>query len=290
MMNARDPRKEHCPVLSMATTRRRFVAPGWSLLALSVLLAAGPTWAQTRTHTPTKPKPPSKPAPSTNTGSTSSGNSSSSNSSSSNSSSSNSSSSTSPTPPASQSKPPTSSATASITAAGDTMRGLLVGLNPSGSITIARNAFPPVTMRVATSAVITRDGAPARLSELETGSRTAIPDAVLVSGTSAADGSALITKIKASSRDHYWYGRLTAIDPNADTVLVLRADGQRRTFHLNSRSTVQQFGGANVPWNAMRVGMQVEVIWIPGQSDDGSAVLEAHKVVLNKPYEGVTRR
>jgi hypothetical protein len=299
MMNARDTRKEHCPNLSLALRRPIAAASFGSLLAVSILVAAGPVSAQTRKHTPTKstPKPPATTTPGTNTGSTTSGNTSSSsnsssgstssNNSSGNTSSSNSSSST-PKPPVSQGNPPTSSGAASIAAA-DSMRGLLVGVNLAGSITVARNAFPPVTMRVAPNAVITRDGAPARLTDLETGSRTSIPDAVLVSGGSAAGGTSLITKIKATSRDHYWYGRLIAIDPNTDTIVVLRADGQRHTFHLSSRSSVQQYGGKNVPWNVMRVGMQVEVVWIPGQSDD-DAILEAHNVVLNKPYEGITRR
>jgi hypothetical protein len=171
------------------------------------------------------------------------------------------------------------------------MRGLLIGLNSHlGTITVARNAYPPLTMQVGNGATITRDGVAVPLSALEIGSSTVIPDSLLVSVGGAADGSPVATKIKATSRDHYWYGRLTSIDPSSLTIVVTRADGQRRAFHLNDRTNVLKYGGGNVPWNSIHVGGTVEVVWIPGDSDTSSSILEAHFVVLDKPYEGIPRR
>ena len=61
------------------------------------------------------------------------------------------------------------------------MRGLLIGVDVrAGSIIVARHGYPPLPMKVAAGAAITRDGAPAKLSELETGSQTSVPDALLV--------------------------------------------------------------------------------------------------------------
>jgi hypothetical protein len=171
------------------------------------------------------------------------------------------------------------------------MRGLLIGLNSHiGTITVARNAYPPLTMQVGDGATITRDGVPVPLSALEIGSSTVIPDSLLVSMAGAADGSLVATKIKATSRDHYWYGHLTSIDPSTVTLVVTRADGQRRAFHLNDRTNVLEYGAGNVAWSAIRVGGTVEIVWIPGNSDTSASILEAHFVVLDKPYEGILRR
>ena len=71
---------------------------------------------------------------------------------------------------------------------------------------------------------------------------------------------------------------------------MTRADGQRRAFHLNDRTNLVLFGKGNAEWNALKVGGVVEVVWIPGDSDTGATVLEAHMVVLNKPYEGILQR
>jgi hypothetical protein len=272
-------RKEHRLAVSLPLT---------SLVAASVLLCSAPAGAQQRTHNPRKPNPtpapaqpaPTQPAPSQPTPQPK------------------------PAPPAPSNPAPTQPAptqptpvpqprssphggTATIATASPSMRGLLIGVNvQAGSITVARHGYPPLPMKVAAGAAITRDGEPARLADLETGSQTAVPDALLLSAIPMADGSMLISKIKATSRDHYWHGRLVAIDPSTTTITVVRADGQRRTFHLHFRTTVAQFGGKNVPWNTMRIGSTVEVIWIPGDSDGGAAILEADRVMLNKPYAG----
>jgi hypothetical protein len=171
------------------------------------------------------------------------------------------------------------------------MRGLLIGLDSRlGTITVARNAYPPLTMLVGSGATITRDGVAAHLSDLEIGSSTVIPDALLVSIGGTANGSLVAAKIKATSRDHYWYGHLTSIDPSSATIVVTRADGQRRTFHLNDRTNVLEYGGGNVAWSAMHVGGTAEAVWIPGDSDTSASILEAHFVVLDKPYAGIARR
>jgi hypothetical protein len=145
-------------------------------------------------------------------------------------------------------------------------------------------------MKVGPTASITRDGDPARLSDLEAGSQTVVPDVVLVTAVANADGSATATKIKATSRDHFWYGSLSAINASASTISVTRADGQRRTFHLNDRTNVIQYGAGNALWKAMRVGMMVDVGWIPGDNDAGAAIIEAHTVILNKPYAGIAKK
>ncbi len=171
------------------------------------------------------------------------------------------------------------------------MRGLLVGLDlHHPSITLARNAYPPLTLPLSSGAAITRDGAPAQLGDLEIGSRMVIPDFVLVSTVGGAGGTLVVSRIKATSRDHYWYGHLTSIDPSTLTIVVTRANGQRRSFHLNDRTNVLKFGGGNVAWSSLHVGGIVEVVWIPGNSDDSTSVREAHSVVLDKPYEGILRR
>jgi hypothetical protein len=307
MTRACNSTKEHRVVMPAGHCR----TPWWSLMVVSVALCAGPTWAQTRVHNPNaqpKPKPaptpPKPPAAPTSPASPSQP--------------------TSPTPtapkptpapttptPAPQQSPapttpaptppanPTPSAptsplptpNAGAAGASDSLRGLLMGRDVrAGTITIGRNGYPPVTLRVGNSAVITRDGEPAPFSELETGGRTAVPDAVIVSAAGAADGTLVAAKIKATSRDHFWYGRLTGLDPSSDTITVTRADGQRRAFHLYDRTNLIQYGAGNAEWNALRMGVAVEVVWIPGDNDDNAPVLEAHMVVLNKPYEGVKQR
>jgi hypothetical protein len=171
------------------------------------------------------------------------------------------------------------------------MRGLLVGKDlRTGTITVARVAFPPLTMKVSPAAVITRDGVPSSLSALEIGSQTVFPDVILVGTSVAADGSAVAGKIKATSRDHFWYGRLTAIDPTSLTIAVTRADGQRRVFHVNERTNIQRFGAGHAEWENLQLGGVLEVVWIPGDNDDNAAVLEAHSIVLNKTFEGILRR
>jgi hypothetical protein len=288
MKRMREPRKEHCLTDFL---------PLASLVAASVLFCSAPGQAQQRQHNPFKPKPtpaptqpapsqpaptqpaqptPPKPAPTSPTPPPTS----------------------SPTPPAPTPpapKPPTntnpSGGTATIATASPSMRGLLIGIDArGGNIMVARHGYPPLSMKLAPGAAITRDGAPAQLSELETGSQLAVPDALLLSAVPTADGGMLVSKIKATSRDHYWYGRLVAIDPSTETIRVVRADGQQRAFHLHSRTTVNQFGAKNVPWSAMRTGSMVEVVWIPGDSDDNAAILEADRVILNKPYAGLPVR
>jgi hypothetical protein len=160
----------------------------------------------------------------------------------------------------------------------------------AGTITLARNAFPPVTMKVSPAAVITRDGVPSSLTALEIGSQTVFPDVILVGAAPAADGSLVANKIKATSRDHYWYGRLSAMDPSSLTIAVTRSDGQRRTFHLNDRTNLQNFGGGNAGWNNLQFGGVLEVTWIPGDNDSSATVLEAHTVVLNKTFVGILHR
>jgi hypothetical protein len=289
MNRMKDRRKEHCLSISV---------PLASLVAATLLLGATPAGAQTRTHNPTKPAP--KPAPTSPTPTPPT-----------------------PTPPAPSNPPPTNpapaspapttpaptsptpppatprptpppssgSGTATIATAAHSMRGLLIGVDVrAGSITVARHGYPPLPMKVAAGAAITRDGAPAKLSDLETGSQTSVPDALLVSAVPTADGGMLASKIRASSRNHYWYGRLTVIDPSTTTIRVLRADGQQRTFHLHFRTTITQFGAKNVQWSAMKTGSMVEVIWIPADSDAGAAIYEADRIILNKPYAGLPVR
>jgi hypothetical protein len=272
MDQLRDPRKEHSAV-NVKSSARRIKWCGWGMFALSVMLCGAPLSAQQRTHnpfanpkpTPTQPStgtPPSTPAQPQQ-----------------------------PAPSQPQApKPPTtipSGGTASVAMASDGMRGLLAAVNPAGSVTLARTGYPPVVIRVPASAVITRDGAPAGLNKLEGRSQTTFPDLVLVSAAPAADGTLVAAKIKATSRAHFWYGRIAGIDAGNSLITVVRADGQRRSFHLNSRTTVSQFGGTNVAWSAMKVGGVVEVVWVPGDSEPGAAILEAQKVILNKPYEGI---
>jgi len=200
-------------------------------------------------------------------------------------------SSTAPTPAPRPPAPAPPAADAGAAIASDAMRGLLVGLDlHHPSITLARNAYPPLTLPLSSGAAITRDGAPAQLGDLEIGSSTVIPDFVLVNTVGGAGGTLVVSRIKATSRDHYWYGHLTSIDPSTLTIGVTRADGQRRSFHLNDRTNVLEFGRGNVAWSALHVGGIVEVVWIPGNSDDSTSVREAHSVVLDKPYEGILRR
>src|SRR6266511_2400040 len=166
MSQVRDPRKEHRLMVWNSSARLMGERSCWSLLAATLLLCAGPTWSQTRTHNPKKPATSKTPAPTNPTPPAG----------------------TNPTPPsttapsttkppASQPTPPTPTPTppaggsAGIATASDSMRGLLIAVDASGKITLARNAYPPLPMKVAAGAVITRDGAPARLSDLETGSR-----------------------------------------------------------------------------------------------------------------------
>jgi hypothetical protein len=171
------------------------------------------------------------------------------------------------------------------------MRGLLAGKDLRlGTITVARNAFPPLTMRVSPAASITRDGAPSSLSALEMGTQTVFPDVVLVSSSVAADGSLVAGKIKATSRDHYWYGRLTAIDPTSLTIAVTRANGQRRLFQVNDRTNIQLSGAGRAGWSNLQLGGVLEVVWIPGDNDNNATVLDAHSIVLNKTYEGILKR
>jgi hypothetical protein len=171
------------------------------------------------------------------------------------------------------------------------MRGLLAGKDLRlGTITVARNAFPPLTMRVSPAALITRDGAPSTLSALEIGSQTVFPDVVLVSTAVAAGGGLVAGKIKATSRDHYWYGRLTGIDPTSLSIAVTRADGQRRVFRVTERTNIQLFGAGHADWSNLKLGGVLEVVWIPGDNDDKAAVLDAHSIVLNKTYEGILHR
>jgi hypothetical protein len=145
-------------------------------------------------------------------------------------------------------------------------------------------------MRVSPATLITRDGAPSSLSALEIGSQTVFPDVILISTDLAADGSVIASKIKATSRDHYWYGRLTGIDPANLTIAVTRADGQRRVFQVNDRTNIQAFGAGNVGWQNLKLGGVLEVVWIPGDNDDNATVLDAHSIVLNKTFEGILRR
>jgi hypothetical protein len=167
----------------------------------------------------------------------------------------------------------------------------LIGLDArGGKITVGRNAYPPLTLKVDPAAVITRDGDPARLSNLEAGSQTVVPDVVLVSVQANADGSGTATRISATSRDHFWYGTLSSIDTSTSTIVVTRSDGQRRSFHLNDRTNVIKYGAANVAWNTMHVGMLVDVGWIPGENDANATILEAHTVILNKPYAGIAQK
>jgi hypothetical protein len=276
-----DGRKERSLRVLRTSGNRKRDGAWWSLAAVSALAYAGPTWAQTRTHLTSPPKPspaPASPAASTPAPTANS-----------------------PKPPAGTPKPPSNtqgppSANPALARGGavptmsDGMRGLLIGVDPrGGTITVARTGYPPLTMNVANGAEIIRDGVPARLTDLGSGDQSSVPDAVLVNGGMSA-GKATATKIKATSRDHFWYGRLTGIDPANATIVVTRADGQRRAFHLNSRSTIAQFGRNNVPWQAMQVGMPAEVVWIPGENDSDVTLFEAHRVVLNKPYEGLSPR
>jgi hypothetical protein len=160
----------------------------------------------------------------------------------------------------------------------------------AGTITVGRNGYPPLTVHVGSGAEVSRDGDPAALGVLGTGSITAVPDAVLVSATAASNGKLVASRVKAVSRDHFWYGRITGLNPSAATISVTRADGQRRTFLLHERTNVIQYGAGNVEWKAIKMGGMVEVIWIPGDSDTNAPVLAAHMVVLNKPYEGIKLR
>jgi len=145
-------------------------------------------------------------------------------------------------------------------------------------------------MRVSPATLITRDGAPSSLSALEIGSQTVFPDVILISTDLAADGSVIASKIKATSRDHYWYGRLTAINPANLTIAVTRADGQRRLFQVDDRTNIQAFGAGHAGWANLQLGGVLEVVWIPGDNDDNATVLDAHSIVLNKTYEGILRR
>jgi hypothetical protein len=145
-------------------------------------------------------------------------------------------------------------------------------------------------MKVTPTTTITRDDDPARLTDLEVGSQTVVPDVVLVSVAANADGSVTALRIKATSRDHFWYGALSSINPSTSTIVVTRADGQRRSFHLNDRTNVIQYGAGNALWKAMRIGMMVDVGWIPGDNDAGAAILEAHTVILGKPYAGIAKK
>jgi hypothetical protein len=145
-------------------------------------------------------------------------------------------------------------------------------------------------MRVSPAAKISRDGVPSSLSGLEVGTQTVFPDVILVSTDVAGDGTLIAAKIKATSRDHYWYGRLAAIDPTSLTIAVTRADGQRRVFHVNDRTNIQNFGGGHAGWGNLQLGGVLEVVWIPGDNDNTTPVLEAHAIVLNKAFEGILRR
>jgi hypothetical protein len=165
---------------------------------------------------------------------------------------------------------------------------MLIGLDlATGTITLARNAYPPTTLHVSAGVSVTRDGVLVRLADLETGSSTAIPDYILVGTAGSSGGTPLVTRIKATSRDHYWYGHLTSIDTTTATLVVTRLDGQRRAFELNDRTNVQQYGAGNVAWSALHAGSLVEVDWIPGDSPSNAQVFQAHSVVLNKPYVGI---
>jgi hypothetical protein len=287
-------------------------APWWSALVVSATLCAAPAGAQTRVHNPNAQKPPpaaSNPTPPANSAQPANANPSTNSNPPANpkppansTPPTNSTAPANPTPPASNPPPSPSGlgpasrpgapppATANVTAA-DALRGLLVGLDlHAGTITLARTGFPPATMHISTGASITRDGVPVHLGDLETGSSTAISDHILVATAGTTAGGPLVTRIKATSRDHFWYGHMTSIDPSSATVVVTRADGQRRAFQLNDRTNVLQFGAGNVAWSALHVGGMVEVDWIPGDSENRAPVLQAHSIVLNKPYEGIQRQ
>ena len=243
----------------------------WSMAVVSFVLCAGPTGAQTRVHNPRAPKPapaptkpapaPTKPAPPAN--STAPGNPTTAP--------------AKPAPPATPTPPANSAPPAGATPAPPANPAPPAGATPSTPKPPASSPAPPPAPR---------PPAP----DLEIGSSTVIPDFVLVNTVGGAGGTLVVSRIKATSRDHYWYGHLTSIDPSTLTIGVTRADGQRRSFHLNDRTNVLEFGRGNVAWSALHVGGIVEVVWIPGNSDDSASVREAHSVVLDKPYEGILRR
>src|SRR5207247_10940421 len=131
-------------------------------------------------------------------------------------------------------------------------------------------------------AVVTRERIKGSRSNRKIDSKTMFPDVILVSTGGGSNGRMNTKKTKATSHDHYWYGRLTAIDPTSLSIAVTRADGQRRLFHVTDHTNIQISGGTHAGWANLQLGGVLEVDWIPGDNDTSATVLEAHSIALTK--------